>query len=149
MSEQQRLKRIHPGEIITEDFLKPWHMTSYRLARGMGVTPTRVAEILKGKRGITADTALRLSCFLGCSPEFWLGLQASYDLEEASQRLASELEQIQPYRHVGPIDLDGRLIEADTEEEYLKERARRGDRDGFQSDMARVGDVTPAEPDRL
>jgi addiction module HigA family antidote len=112
MSEPQRLKRIHPGEIINEDFLRPWRMTPYRLAKGLGVTPTRVAEILKGKRGITADTALRLSRFLGCSPEFWLGLQASYDLEEASQRLASELERIQPYEHVGPIDLDGRLVEA-------------------------------------
>src|SRR5437899_11715511 len=117
MSEQPRLKRIHPGEIIAEDFLKPWRMTPHRLAKGLGVTPTRVSEILKGKRGLTAETALRLSRFLGCSPEFWLGLQASYDLEEARQRLAAELEQIQPYEHVGPLFLDGQPVEAEVEPE--------------------------------
>lgn len=111
MSELPKLKRIHPGEIIAEDFLKPWGMTPYRLAKGLGVTPTRAAEILKGKRGITAETALRLSRFLGCSPEFWLGLQAAYDLEVARQRLAGELERIEPYAHDGPILLDGRPME--------------------------------------
>src|SRR5438552_17085380 len=115
MSEPPKLKRIHPGEIITEEFLKPWRMTPYRLAKGLGVTPTRIGEILKGKRGITADTALRLSCFLGCSPEFWLGLQSSYDLEEARQRLTGDLEQIQPYEHAGPIVLDGREVEVEAE----------------------------------
>jgi addiction module HigA family antidote len=119
MSEQPRLKRIHPGEIIAEDFLKPWRMTPYRLAKGLGVTPTRVGEILKGKRGITAETALRLSRFLGCSPEFWLGLQASYDLEEARQRLAGDLEQIQPYQHAGPVFLDDRPVDAESEAETV------------------------------
>ena len=79
----------------------------------MGVTPARVSEILWGKRGITTNTALRLSRFLGCSPEFWLGLQAAYDLEEAQQRLAGELQQIQRYKHVGPIYLDGQPVEAE------------------------------------
>lgn len=97
----------HPGETILEDFLKPWRMTPYRLARGMGVPPTRVAEIIKGKRGITAETALRLSHFLGCTPEFWLGLQASHDLRKVERRLAPEMARIELYVHEGPVWLDG------------------------------------------
>src|SRR5688500_11322195 len=82
----QYLKNPHPGETILEDFLQPWRMTPYRLAKAIGVPYTRVAEILKGRRAITADTALRLSRFLGCSPEFWLRLQMSYDLLEVRRR---------------------------------------------------------------
>jgi addiction module HigA family antidote len=119
VSESPKLKRVHPGEVILEEFLKPWGMTPYRLAKGMGVTPARVSEVLRGKRGITADTALRLSRFLGCSPEFWLGLQAAYDLEEAQQRLAAELQQIQTYRHTGPIYLDGQPVETEAEPETV------------------------------
>jgi plasmid maintenance system antidote protein VapI len=74
-----------------------------------------VGEILKGKRGITPETALPLSRFLGCTPEFWLGLQAAYDLEEVRQRLGEELEQIQPYNHIGPIYLDGQPTETESE----------------------------------
>jgi addiction module HigA family antidote len=92
-----RLPNIHPGEVIQEDFLIPLGMTKYRLAQGLGITPTAVGEILAGKRSVTAATALRLSRFLGCSPEFWLGLQAQYDLEEAKRQLAGVLEAIVPY----------------------------------------------------
>src|SRR5262249_804030 len=92
------------------DFLKPWGMTPYRLAKGLGVTPTRAAEILKGKRAVTAETALRLAHFLGCSPEFWLGLQAAYDLEVARQRLGDEVAQLQAYEPRGPIHLDGEAV---------------------------------------
>jgi addiction module HigA family antidote len=102
---------IHPGQILLEDFLKPWRMTPYRLARGLGVDPPRIAQILKGERGITADTALRLSRFLGTSPELWLNLQAAFDLKIAEARLAADLEAIHPYRHHGPLELDGRLVE--------------------------------------
>jgi antitoxin HigA-1 len=98
-----RLKNPHPGETIREDFLKPWRMTKYRLAKGTGLTPTHVGQIIEGKRAITAETALRLSRFLGCSPDFWLGLQASYDLREAEERLGAELNQIQRYEHSGPL----------------------------------------------
>lgn len=106
-SEAPELSDPHPGGIILEDFLKPYRMTPYRLAKGLGVPPTRVAEILKRKRAITADTALRLSRLLGCTPEFWLGLQASHDLRTTRGQLGGELEQIVPYPHEGPIWLDG------------------------------------------
>src|SRR5205814_7940514 len=99
------------GETILEDFLIPWQMTPYRLAKGMGVPQTGVHEILKGRRAITAETALRLSQFLGCSPDFWLGLQMSYDLREARRRLGAEVEKIQRYRHQGKILLDGELVD--------------------------------------
>ncbi len=106
MPDSDRLRNPHPGETILEDFLKPWGMTPYRLAQGMGVAPTRVHQILKGQRAITADTALRLSRFLGCSPEFWLALQSGYDLREARDRLGPALERIERYRHDGPVQLD-------------------------------------------
>jgi antitoxin HigA-1 len=109
------MRAIHPGEIILEDFLKPWQMTPYRLAKGLRVPPTRVHEILKGRRGITAETALRLSCFLGCSPDFWLRLQASYDLKMAREKVAGELEQIQRYEHQGPLLLDGEWVEQESQ----------------------------------
>lgn len=112
----------HPGETILEDFLKPYRMTPYRLAKGMGVPPTRVLDILKGRRGITADTALRLAGFLGGTPEFWLGLQAAHDLRAARRRLGRQLEELIPYRHEGPVWLDGEacapqksMIELETE----------------------------------
>lgn len=101
-----RLPNPHPGETIREDFLKPWGMTAYRLAKGTGLTPTHIGQILAGTRAITAETALRLSRFLGCSPRFWLGLQAAYDLEEAEQKLSATLEQIQAYEHVGPLSFE-------------------------------------------
>src|SRR3954469_12436152 len=83
MSHEERLPNVHPGDVIREDFLKPWGMTPYRLAQGLGISQTAVGEILAGKRAVTAATALRLSAFLGCAPRFWLGLQTAYDLEEA------------------------------------------------------------------
>jgi antitoxin HigA-1 len=112
-----RLRNPHPGDIIREDFLIPWQMTAYRLAQGTGMSRTRISQILRGKRAITAETALRLSRFLGCTPEFWLGLQMSYDLREAQARaeLAAELDQITPYQHTGPLLLDGELVEQDSD----------------------------------
>lgn len=79
----ERLKNIHPGEVLREEFLLPLSITAYRLAKDMGIPQTRVSEILKENRSITADTALRLSRYFGNSPKFWLGLQDDYDLEEA------------------------------------------------------------------
>jgi addiction module HigA family antidote len=98
-----RLLNVHPGHIIREDFLKPWGMTPYRLAKGTGMSQTRISQILRGQRAITAETALRLSRFIGGSPRFWLGLQAAYDLREAEQDLAAELESIARYEHAGPL----------------------------------------------
>jgi len=89
-------KNPHPGDTIREDFLEPLGMTPYRLAKGMRVEPSRVLEILSGKRSVTADTAIRLSKHLGASPEFWLGLQAEYDLREARRAKADIYATIEP-----------------------------------------------------
>ncbi len=78
----EKLKNIHPGEILLEEFLKPLEITAYRLSKDLGIPQTRISQIIKGKRRITADTALRLSIYFGTSPKFWLGLQNDYDLEE-------------------------------------------------------------------
>ncbi|MET4074911.1 addiction module HigA family antidote [Hymenobacter sp. UYCo722] len=76
-----RLPNIHPGEILQEEFLSEFPVTAYRLAQDLRIPQTRVAAILKGKRRITADTALRLGRYFGNSPKFWLGLQDDYDVE--------------------------------------------------------------------
>lgn len=77
-----KLKNIHPGEVLMEEFLIPFEISAYRLAKDIGIPQTRVSEILKGNRRITADTALRLSKYFGNSAKFWLGLQDDFDLEE-------------------------------------------------------------------
>ncbi|MBK8852458.1 MAG: HigA family addiction module antidote protein [Saprospiraceae bacterium] len=90
-----KLKNIHPGEILLEEFLKPMGITAYRLSQAIGVPQTRTSQILKGRRRITADTALRLSKFFGTSSRFWLGLQNDYDIEEEQQNIQKELELIE------------------------------------------------------
>ena len=77
-----RLKNIHPGEILLEEFLNPLDISAYRLSKDIGIPQTRVSEIIRGNRRITADTALRLSKYFGNSPKFWLGLQDDFDIEE-------------------------------------------------------------------
>ena len=77
-----RLANIHPGEVLLEEFLKPLEITAYRLSKDTGIPQTRISQIIKGKRRITADTALRLSSYFGNSAKFWLGLQDDYDIEE-------------------------------------------------------------------
>jgi len=76
------LKNIHPGEVLSEEFLKPLSISAYRLSKDISIPQTRISAILKGKRRITADTALRLSKYFGNSAKFWLGLQDDFDLEE-------------------------------------------------------------------
>lgn len=78
-----RLPNVHPGEVLFEEFMQPLGISQNRLARAMCVPPRRINEIVHGQRAVTADTALRLAHVLGTSPQFWLGLQADYDLEEA------------------------------------------------------------------
>ena len=78
----ERLNNIHPGEVLLEEFLKPLSISAYRLSKDIGIPQTRISAIIKGKRRITADTALRLSQYFGNSAKFWLGLQDDYDLEE-------------------------------------------------------------------
>ena len=92
----ERLKNIHPGEILNEEFLIPLGISAYRLAKETFIPQTRVSEIIKGNRRITADTALRLSKFFGNSAQFWLGLQNDYDLEEEGTLKEEELNRIKP-----------------------------------------------------
>ncbi len=77
-----RLANIHPGEILLEEFLRPLEITAYRLSKDTDIPQTRISQIIKGKRRITADTALRFSSYFGNSAKFWLGLQDDYDIEE-------------------------------------------------------------------
>jgi len=87
----EKLKNIHPGEILLEEFLIPIEISQNRLARDIGVPPRRINEIVHGKRAVSADTALRLARYFGTSEAFWMGLQADYDLEEARERLGDRL----------------------------------------------------------
>lgn len=90
-----RIRNIHPGEILKEEFLEPLSITAYRLSKETFIPQTRISEILKGKRRITADTALRLAKYFGTSAKFWLGLQDDYDLEEEARRNKEELSEIE------------------------------------------------------
>jgi antitoxin HigA-1 len=92
----EKLKNIHPGEILNEELLVPLGISAYRLAKETFIPQTRVSEIIKGNRRITADTALRLSKFFSNSPRFWLGLQNDFDLEEEGTLKESELNGIKP-----------------------------------------------------
>jgi len=91
-----KLKNIHPGEVLLEEFLIPMDISQNKLARDIEVSPRRINEIVHGKRAITADTDLRLSRALGTSEGFWLSLQASYDIEEKKKSLTSALKRILP-----------------------------------------------------
>jgi len=90
----EKINNITPGEILLEEFLKPLKISAYRLAKDTGMPATRVSQILKGKRRITADTALRLSRYFGNSAEFWMGIQDEFDLREAIQKIKLELNRI-------------------------------------------------------
>ena len=88
----EKLNPIHPGEVLLEEFIKPMNLSQNRLAIEIGVDARRVNEIVLGGRSITADTALRLARYFGVSPQFWLGLQAEYDLDVAMDKLGNRLE---------------------------------------------------------
>ena len=90
----EKLKNIHPGEVLLEEFLKPLEVSAYRLSKETLIPQTRVSEIIKGRRRITADTALRFSKFFGTSTKFWLGIQDDYDIEEVESNKADEFESI-------------------------------------------------------
>jgi addiction module HigA family antidote len=93
-----KLKNIHPGEVLMEEFLSPIGMSVYRLAKEINVPQTRLSEIIKGRRSISADTALRLSSFFGNSPKFWLGLQNDFDIEEEYKINKTELVKIKEHK---------------------------------------------------
>ena len=89
-----KLENIHPGEVLREEFMKPFEISAYRLSKELGIPQTRISEILKGRRRVSADTALRLSKYFGNSAKFWLGLQDDYDLEEELNSKKQEFQQI-------------------------------------------------------
>jgi addiction module HigA family antidote len=99
---EEKLKPIHPGEVLLEEFLKPMELSQNQLALSIGVPARRINEIVLGKRGITADTALRLGRYFGMSPQFWMGLQMDYELDVTVDRLAERLErEVRPYAVAG------------------------------------------------
>ena len=89
-----KLNNVHPGEVLLEEFLKPMEISQNKLARAMHVSPRRINEIVHGKRAITADTALRLGKVFSMNAEFWMGLQADYDLEETVIADIDDLESV-------------------------------------------------------
>ena len=99
MVSEEKLKPVHPGEVLLEEFLKPMELSQNHLALRIGVPARRINEIVLGKRGVTADTALRLGRYFGMSPQFWLGLQMDYDLDVTADKLADRLEEeVRPYQ---------------------------------------------------
>ncbi len=90
----KKIKNIHPGEILQEEFLAEYNITAYRLAKDTHIPATRISQIIKGKRSISADTALRFSKYFGTTPDFWMGLQIEYDLREELNIKAKEIKAI-------------------------------------------------------
>lgn len=90
----EKLANVHPGEILNYEFLEPFEITAYRLSKDLKIPQTRISEIIKGNRRITADTALRLSKYFGNSAKFWLGIQNDYDIEEEKENKEKELNEI-------------------------------------------------------
>lgn len=92
MIKQKKLKPIHPGEVLLEEFIKPIGLSQNRIAGDIHVPPRRINEIVLGKRRITADTALRLGKYFGTSPQFWMGLQSDYDLDVEQDHIGKKIE---------------------------------------------------------
>jgi antitoxin HigA-1 len=99
MAPAKKIPPLHPGEVLYEDFVVPTGISIHRLAMDLRVPANRIAEIVKGERAISADTALRLSRYLGTSAEFWLALQSDYDLEKAKDELKAKIDrEVRPRR---------------------------------------------------
>ncbi len=101
------LPPVHPGEILLEDFMKPLGLSQYRVAKDIGVSPLRISQIVRGKRSITADTALRIARYFGTSPGVWLKLQARYDLEIAESKISKRIN-----REVKVLKINSAMIPA-------------------------------------
>jgi len=97
----KHLKNIHPGEVLQEEFLGPMGISAYRLAKETGLSQTRLGQIIRGERNITAETAIKIGRFLNTGPAFWMNLQALYDIEEAEKRHHREVKAIHPYSPAG------------------------------------------------
>jgi len=93
----EKIRNIHPGEILYEEFLLPLNISAYKLSKELNIPQTRISEIIKGNRRITADTALRLSRYFGNSAKFWLGIQDDFDIEEEEIQKKAELNAIKQY----------------------------------------------------
>ncbi len=98
----ENLSNVHPGEVLLHEFLEPLEITAYRLSKDLKIPQTRISEIVKGRRRITADTALRLSKYFGNSAKFWLGLQDDFDIEEGKENKGNELNKIKHYADKNP-----------------------------------------------
>ena len=94
----KRLRSTHPGEVLREDFLRPMKLTPYAIARACGVPRTRIERLAREETPVTADTALRLSRYFGTTPQFWMGMQAQYDLERAEDEARAEIKRIAPMK---------------------------------------------------
>jgi antitoxin HigA-1 len=94
MTTSKRLDPVNPGEVLLEDFMKPLSLSGYRVAKDLGMPPIRISEIIKGKRGITAETALLLAKYFGTSAELWIRLQGQYDLEIEESRLHDRIARL-------------------------------------------------------
>jgi addiction module HigA family antidote len=95
----KKLENIHPGEILFYEFLEPLEISAYRLSKDLKIPQTRISEIIKGKRRITADTALRLSIYFGNSAKFWLGIQDDFDIENQKEIKEAEFKEIKHYEN--------------------------------------------------
>ncbi|TGM60074.1 HigA family addiction module antitoxin [Leptospira vanthielii] len=96
----KKIPNVHPGEILSEEFLIPMNITAYRLAKETKLNPTRISEIIHGKRGISADTALRFSKFFGNSVQFWMGIQDEFEVREEEDKIEKELKLIRNYKEL-------------------------------------------------
>jgi len=92
----KKLRPVHPGEVLLEDYLKPLNLTPYALAQVLEVPRTRIERVVRGETPVTADTALRLARYFGTTPVFWMGMQAQYDVEVAQDAKAAEIKRITP-----------------------------------------------------
>lgn len=97
----EKLANIHPGEILFYEFLEPLEISAYRLSKDLKIPQTRISEIIKGNRRVTADTALRLSKYFGNSAKFWLGIQDDFDIENQKEIKEVELDKIKHYENSG------------------------------------------------
>ena len=97
MYDSDKIPNVHPGEILEEEFLKPLEISAYKLAKATLIPATRISQIIKGNRRITADTALRFGKFFGNSADFWLGIQMEYDLRKEKAEIQYVLEKIEEY----------------------------------------------------
>jgi len=95
----EKLSNIHPGEVLLHEFLEPLEISAYRLSKDLLIPQTRISQIIKGNRRVTADTALRLSKYFGNSAKFWLGIQDDYDIEEEKHSKEAELNKINHFEN--------------------------------------------------